>query len=448
LQKLSKMEVFNMLLEFRTKNYKSFKDELVFSMIPAPKQKGLDYSVLHEKIASKKFKALCSAVIYGPNAAGKSNIIGAMEVLQSIVLRGNIRDDDKRSAPNTAVNNLELIPNQSYKVTEPVHFSIKFMEEGMLFDYQLVLDLGLFLEDEYKRKVLSEKLFINEYMIFSRENGLEFENLKVIGRYLNNEFENNANSAMSLAKGNLNSEELFLVNGFKAMFSSKLVSIISDWMENKFMVIYRADSIQLIRRFSDPKKKTVYVEKTTNEAAKLFGINSNDLGYVVHDEESEAKLYSLFNGRQSLPAEIFESHGTVRFVNIFPLVINALLNGGTLIVDEFESALHPMALMSIVNLFHNNDLNKKNAQLIFNTHNPIFLNANLFRRDEIKFVERDENTHDSIHYSLSDFGTSGENAVRIHGDYMKNYFIGRYGAITDIDFTSIFEEVLKEREEV
>lgn len=437
-----------MLLEFKTKNYKSFKDELVFSMVPAPKQKGLDYSILSEKVSSKNYKALCSAVIYGPNAAGKSNVIGAMEVLQSIVLRGNIRDGERRSAPNAAVNSLELIPNRSYQIAEPVHFSIKFMEDGLVLEYLLVLNLGLFLEDDYKRTIVSEKLYVNEHMIFSRENGLEFENLKIIRPYLNNEFESNAKSAVSLARGNLNSEELFLMNGFKTMFSSKLVSIMSNWIEHKFMVIYRADAIQLIRRFADPKKKTVYVEKTTNEAAQLFGINSNALGYVVHDEESEAKLYSLFEGRQSLPAEIFESHGTVRFVNIFPLVINALLHGGTLIIDELESALHPMALMSIVNLFHNNDLNKKNAQLIFNTHNPIFLNANLFRRDEIKFVEREENTHNSIHYSLSDFGTSGDKAVRMHGDYMKNYFIGRYGAIRDIDFTSIFEDVLKEREEV
>ena len=35
-----------MLLEFRTRNYKSFSDEMVFSMTPAPKQKGLDYSIL------------------------------------------------------------------------------------------------------------------------------------------------------------------------------------------------------------------------------------------------------------------------------------------------------------------------------------------------------------------------------------------------------------------
>ncbi|GER67431.1 hypothetical protein BpJC7_25960 [Weizmannia acidilactici] len=79
-----------MLLEFKIKNYKSFLDELVFTMVPAPKQKGLDYSILKEKIGLKVYKGLSSAVIYGPNASGKTNLIGAMEVFKAIVLRGNI----------------------------------------------------------------------------------------------------------------------------------------------------------------------------------------------------------------------------------------------------------------------------------------------------------------------------------------------------------------------
>ena len=437
-----------MLLEFRTKNYKSFKDELLFSMIPAPKQKGLDYSILRGTFGSKKVKALCSAVIYGPNASGKSNIISAMEVLQFIILRGNIRDHDRSTMHNAAIDNLALIPNRSFHTPEPVHFAIKFMEEGFMLEYRLVIDLGLFLDDDYNRTILSENLYVNEQPIFSREQSLDFGDMLVIRDYWNNELDGNKNVIASLARNNLNREELFLMNGFKTMFSSKLAGLIRSWIEHKFMVIYRADALQLVRRFADPKKKTIYIEQTINKAAELFGINSNALGYVVHDEESEAKLYSLFEDHQLLPAEIFESHGTYRFMNLFPLAVNALLNGGTLIVDEFDSALHPMAVMSIVNLFHNNDLNKKNAQLIFNTHNPIFLNANLFRRDEIKFVERKEQTHESIHYSLSDFGTSGDNAVRMHGDYIKNYFIGRYGAIMDIDFTPIFEKLLTESNEV
>lgn len=76
------------------------------------------------------------------------------------------------------------------------------------------------------------------------------------------------------------------------------------------------------------------------------------------------------------------------------------------------------------------------------------MNANLYRRDEIKFVERDEDSHYSSHYSLSDFGTTGKSGVRKNEDYMKNYFVDRYGAIKDIDFTPIFEELISRGKEV
>lgn len=440
-----------MLLEFRTKNYKSFKDELVFSLMPAPKQKGLDYSILEETLGKKVYKGLSSAVIYGPNASGKTNIIGAMDTFKSIVLRGNIRNDDDKNDPNAAAAALDLIPNNSNESTDPVSFAIKFIADGMLVEYSFSADLGKFLDIDYKRKVLSETLTINDSLIFSRNDRLEFDALDAIQGLLVNAFEQNAEGAISLAKSNLNDEELFLMNGFKTMFSSKLVALISSWLDNKFMVIYRADSIHLIRKFSDPKKKSIYVEKTLNEAATYFGINSNALGYVVDGDNNEAKLFSLFQKTKkgaAIPAELFESYGTIRFVNMFPLVVNALLNGGTLVVDEFDASIHPMALMNIINIFHNDDINIHHAQLVFNTHNPIFLNANLYRRDEIKFVERDEETHFSSHYSLSDFGTTGKSGVRKNEDYMKNYFIDRYGAINDIDFTPIFEELLSYGKEV
>lgn len=442
-----------MLLEFRIKNYKSFVEETTFNMMAAPKQKGLDYSLCVEKIKGKSVKGLSSSVIYGPNAAGKTNIIGAMDVLRAIVLRGHIRNAEEKSSPNPAAAALELIPNNSKEQAEPVEFAVKFIENGMIIDYSLTVDLGVFLDSEYKRKVLKEALLVNGESVFVREDGLHIGSLKPIGEFVADSVEKNQENLIEIAKNSLNQEELFLTNGFKLIFSQGFAKLVTDWFTIKFMVIYRADSIQLIKRFSDPQKKAVYVEKTTDQAAKLFGINSNGLGYVVSDDDSEAKLCSLFNDSKNhktaaMAAELFESYGTIRFINMFPLVMRAILTGGTLVVDEFDASIHPMALMSIINIFHNDDINIHHAQLIFNTHNPIFLNSNLFRRDEIKFVERDDESHFSRLYSLSDFGTTGDKGVRKHDDYMKHYFVSEYGAIKDIDFTSLFEEMIESEREV
>ena len=442
-----------MLLEFKATNYKSFKDELVFSMLRAPKQSGLDYSLFRLKIGSMSYKVLCSAVLYGPNASGKTNVIGAMDTFKTIILRGNIRNNVEREFPNAAAHNLELIPNNATDDRFPIAFSIMFIEGGVLVEYAFAADIGGFLEKDYERKIVFEQLKINNKVIFTREDGLSFDSLPSIKGFLVNEFGKNMKSAISLATSNLDKEELFLTSGFKTMFSTKLVSLITDWLDNKFMVIYRADSLQLIKKFADPQMKSVYIEKTLNEAAGLFGVTSNMLGYAVSDNKTEAKLHSIFekfNKEKSvaIQADVFESYGTVRFVNIFPLVVNAILNGGTLVVDEFDASIHPMALMSIINIFHNDEININQAQLIFNTHNPIFMNSNLFRRDELKFIERDDKTGYSTHYSLSDFGTTGANGVRKNEDYLKNYFVSHYGAIKDIDFSPIFEDLIENRRKV
>lgn len=438
-----------MLLQFKIKNYKSFLEEADFSMEAAPKQKGLDYSLSNIKFKKKTIKGLSSSVIYGPNASGKTNIIGAMDTFRSIVLRGNIRNAEEKGSPNPAAELLELIPNNTLKKARPVEFGIIFMENDLLIKYELVIDIGTFLEDTHERKVLKETLCINESTIFHREDSVIVENLDVIKKYLLDSVEKNTESISQIAINSLNPEELFLMNGFKLLYSQSLVKVLSEWFMNKFMVIYRADSLQLIKRFADPQKPTVYIEKTMNEAAELFGINSNAVGYVVGDDDTGAKLCSIFNDEKNkkistMAAELFESYGTIRFITMFPLVLKAILTGGTLVVDEFDASIHPMALMNIINIFHNDDINIYHAQLIFNTHNPIFLNSNIFRRDEIKFVERDDDTHLSILYSLSDFGTTGDKGVRKHDDYMKHYFVSEYGAIKDIDFTPIFEEIMNQ----
>ncbi|MBP5231591.1 MAG: ATP-binding protein [Clostridia bacterium] len=428
-----------MLLEFRTSNYKSFQEEVVFSMMPAPRQTGLDYSIQTVKIGNRNYRGLSSAVIYGPNASGKTNLIGAMDTMRSIVLRGNVKNSAEVVSPNAASYSLELIPN-CRNGHVPTVFSVSFVDGGKVINYSFSVDLGKFMEKDYERNIVSENLSVNGKALFRREG----QTLQIIpsAQFFGSAISRkNMDVAIGIGENSLNREELFLCNGFKTIFSKEIVSDILDWFENRFMVIYRSDAMKVIRKFADPKEDTIYISKTVNEAARSFGITSNALGYK--QEGDDVVLCSLFegeNGVTAIPAEMFESFGTIRFVNEFPLVIRALLTGATLVMDEFDASIHPMALMNIINIFHNDDINKKGAQLIFCTHNPIFLNAALFRRDEIKFVERNKETDGSIHYALSDFKTS--DGIRKGEDYLTNYFAGRYGAIEDVDFAQLMEKIL------
>ena len=434
-----------MLLEFKFKNYKSFVDDTVFSMEPAPKQTGLDYSLLEEKIGSKNQKGICSSVIYGPNASGKSNIIGAMETLRAIILKGNIKNSDLSSSLNIASSSLELIPNCDIKPT-PTQFSISFIEIGYLITYNISIDFGKFLAKDYERKIISEQLIVNKKEVFYRDDTLKISLPSNIRKLSNKSINRITPKTKEIAQSSLSDTELFLTNGFKTIFAQDLVSLITNWFQNKFMVIYRSDEIKVMRKFVDPKENTIYVEATLTDVAKEFGITSNALGYKSSGKGEDVILCSIFdNNKIAIPADAFESYGTIRFINEFPLIINALLNGGTLVMDEFDASIHPMALMNIISIFHNDEINKNHAQLIFNTHNPIFLDASLFRRDEIKFVERDEKTNHSILYSLSDFKTA--DGIRKGEDYMSNYFVDRYGAISDIDFAPILKDIILSRKD-
>jgi AAA15 family ATPase/GTPase len=447
------------LLEFRTKNYKSFKEEIKFSMVPADKIQDLSYSVLTKKVYGKQknkyknIKGLCAAVVYGPNSAGKTNLIGAMDVLRSIVLRGHIRNADKESiSPNVAKYAMELIPNIDNRKNVPVEFSVKFIKGNYLIEYHLSVDIGGFLEKDKKRRIVNEKLCINNEEIFDRTDKLNIGDLSVIDKELVKGYSiDSADTIINIAKNNLNPEEMFLTTMFKSTFSNNIANMIIEWFEADLAIIYRADSVHSFPEADDGENQLI-TSPVITKALKEFGFSAEDFGYVKVNENEKTKPVSIIKTNEGktigVPVEDFESFGTARFMNVLPILITALRKGQTVVIDEFDASIHPMALMSIVNVFHNDEINVNGAQLIFNTHNPIFLNRNLFRRDEIKFIERDYDNKNSTHYALSDFGTTGPNAVRNTSDYMKNYFISQYGAIRDIDFSDIFAEAINSKEAV
>ena len=399
-----------MLLEFKMKNFKSFKEEMDFKMTPT-RIKDLEYSLITRNIKGDEIKALSSAAIYGPNSAGKTNVIGGMDVFRSIILNGNIRNKENITTPNTAVDRLELIPNIESEENEPVSFYIKFFTDNMIVELRLSMLIGGFLDVEYDRKIINEELYINNNLLYKRDKELIIGRVENISEYLIENF--SKDTAEKIATTNLDNKELFL-NGTDMIHFSPVIS-------------------------SDKKDTKYYIDKSLNKAVKDFGLTSKQILYPINSEKERIEPLSMIEfkgGKVILSADFFESFGTIRFLNIFPIILMTIRDGSTLVVDELDASIHPMAIMNIINIFHNDEINTKGAQLIFNTHNPIFLNNALLRRDEIKFVEKEDKG--SIHYSLSDFGTNGSNGVRNTEDYMKNYFVNKYGAIKDIDFSGVF----------
>lgn len=106
------------------------------------------------------------------------------------------------------------------------------------------------------------------------------------------------------------------------------------------MVVYHYNEIKVMKKICRAKENTVYVETTLTEVAKEFGINSNALGYSSNGEGEDVVLCSIFKDNKiAIPADVFESYGTIRFSNEFPLIINEQINGGTLVMDEFDASI-------------------------------------------------------------------------------------------------------------
>ena len=110
-----------------------------------------------------------------------------------------------------------------------------------------------------------------------------------------------------------------------------------------------------------------------------------------------------------------------------PYIIESILTGMTLVIDELDAKLHPLLLKYIIGLFSNKVINKHNAQLIFTSHDLSTMNNEVFRRDEIWFVAKG-NEQNSQLYSLVEFKNEKGTAVRKDAKYDKQYLEGKYGA--------------------
>lgn len=122
-----------------------------------------------------------------------------------------------------------------------------------------------------------------------------------------------------------------------------------------------------------------------------------------------------------------ESAGTQRLFALAAPIIRALRSGSLMIIDELDARIHPNLVIELIRLFHNPATNPQHAQLIFTTHNTNLLSANLFRRDQIWFVEKSRQGASEL-YSLLEYRIDGK-IIRNDASFAKDYILGRYGAI-------------------
>ncbi len=180
--------------------------------------------------------------------------------------------------------------------------------------------------------------------------------------------------------------------------------------------IYHDEIVKLIHRAD------VDIEDLTSEArpfSMVFKLISSHTKRDANGMPVSSEKFDLEND---------ESAGTQKLYGISGPIIDTLLCGEILIIDEIEARLHTLLTRRLIQLFNSKITNPKNAQLIFATHDTNLLSNKLFRRDQIWFVEKDEFSASHL-YSLAEIKVDDNNSVRNDALFEDDYLHGRYGAI-------------------
>ena len=134
-----------------------------------------------------------------------------------------------------------------------------------------------------------------------------------------------------------------------------------------------------------------------------------------------------------------ESAGTKKLFNLFGVWIDSIEKGKILIIDELDASLHTQITQELIKLFHS-DINSQ-AQLIFAVHDTNLLKKELFRRDQIWFVDRNKFGASEL-YSMSDFNAT---VVRNTTDFRKKYLDMTFGAANSIEISNQLIELMYEQ---
>lgn len=379
----------------------------------------------------KNERILPSVAIYGANAAGKSNLHKAMRAAIRMIRSSNNLQIDQP----LLITPFLLDENSRNNKTK---FEFIYVYNGIKYEYGFVLDTQ-YVWEEYLYEYRSSK----PSMIFERSN---------INTY---RFTSKSKPQLSKIVDKNTSNKLFLATA--TSWNSDLTKDAYMWFSN-MVDTYDSQNLEELM-YKEFEKNDDSLNKFMLNLLQKVDINITNFNYEKNKQDANQMLMDIEdfinlrfkdsgilkqpkimtshqvieNGKkQEYELNYFdESNGTKRLFTYGPVLKNALENGKTIIIDEIDNALHPAMTKSLIEMFQNPNINKKSAQLIFNTHEISLLDLNLFRRDQIYFVEKDNKTGVSDLYSLDDF------SPRKSENIQKGYLQGRYGAMPAVNFKDI-----------
>lgn len=440
-----------MLVEFNVENFLSFKDLTTISMVAAKSYK--EYKDSHTSVIDSKLTLLKSAIIYGNNASGKSNLLEAIRFMKATV-KSSYRDALMEESERKFSLEKFLLNSKSEK--ESSYFEVSFIYTGTKYRYGFEIDYD---------KIIAEWLFhttSKEVYLFKRD----LQKIDV----------NKSAFKEGLGKEDDVKENVLFLS-LLATLGKDISSNIVEWFNNLKFVEgihdhghkrYTIDKLKSDQTFFVWVLQFIKYLEITNISTTEEQLSEIDLETLRAKQKDEAivdllasiqkvqskqpkrdqiityhRKYDENNvliGTEAFNFDRQESEGTKKLLYLLGPWYDTLQNGKILIVDELDSRLHTHLTSRLIDFFH--AFNETNAQLICAAHDVSILNKETFRRDQIWFVEKNQFGASEL-ISLSDFKTE---KVRNKSAFDKNYLEGKYGAIPYFNSDEKLNQLLYGRE--
>jgi AAA15 family ATPase/GTPase len=395
-----------MLIEFTIQNYASFNTSQTLSMLASSSTKE-NFNETNI-IPVNKFgidNLLKSATIFGANSSGKSNLVKALYIFRNIILESL----NKANSDNLSGVVPFLIKDEIYDI--PSEFEIVFIVDSNIYRYGISIS---------EQKILEEWLYwtktSRETLLFHR-NG---QQIKINQRSFKEakDFIKKTQDNYIVEKTREDVPFISVLSNFNGEKSRKIINwfhqikIVSGIQEQGF----KGFTLELLDKNKDFKNWALKI---------LSSLQIYDIKIVEEFDDISINVVKKIGNstkEHELPLKL-ESDGTKKLLYLLGPIFEVIKSSQILIIDEFDNKFHSLLSKYILKLYHQK--NDSGSQLITTCHDTNLLTKELLRRDQIWFVEKNNN-HESELYSLLEYK---EHYTRIGDSYSKDYLDGRYGAI-------------------
>lgn len=439
-----------MLVSFSVSNYRSFSSEETFSLVASKRLDG-SHDEHATPIPNSKVKVLRTAVLYGANGAGKSNLFKALRYVRSAVLL------PRKKNSGTGRETFRF----GVGMDQPSSFDLQFITGDKLYRFGFKVDDQRITEEWLVRVVGGKEKPLYERI--TDENGnvtIEANGLKAAGDKL---------KALATVGGPQNQLFLATINANLDTpdFGKELGSVL-EWFKNLILIapgepftplghtlVKDSGFLEFAGDFLKSSStgvdhlKAIKEEISEEQLRSLLpkDLISRVLEDIREDEEGLA-VVRLSDGNELLVERTDENHffritiqaahenqtgkvvqlelkmesdGTRRLLNLLPALHHLRTSKAVYFIDEIDRSLHPELVWKFLEFFLKSCAGGQ-RQILVTTHESNLLDLDLLRRDEIWFAEKDQSGSSHL-YSLTDFNVRKDLEIR------KHYLQGRFGAV-------------------